>query len=186
LATDNRRRPIRRARRTKDQRTASSGRPGVVLGSPDGALRSPRLAYDSRVLVQLHGVDLPGRRFEGFEGVQVGLRVGDEVLSLFAGDAPDAHWDTEIVVREGTRGYTFSGPAVRGRRGETSLALAWLDAGGQLFRAAKLRLDRVPTTVVADALLADRRLVGTVRLTDDRGGPVCATVPDTHITWAAG
>jgi hypothetical protein len=56
---------------------------------------------------------------------------------------------------------------------------------GRRFEA-KLRLDRVPAGVVEAAVRDDGRLVATVRLTDGRGGPTCASVPESLISWAAG
>ena len=38
--------------------------------------------------VEVRGVELPGRRFECYDGVQVGLRVGKEIVGLVPGDAP--------------------------------------------------------------------------------------------------
>jgi len=133
--------------------------------------------------LELRGEQLPGRQFECFDGVQIGLRVAKDVVDLVAGDAGHARWETEVDVRQTDPGYDFAGPAVRGRKGERVLALAWLDASGELFRAAKLRLDRVPDPVIADALSGGGGLVATIRLTDDRGGPLCATAPESHITW---
>lgn len=46
----------------------------------------------------------------------------------------DAFWETEIRVRQFTQGYDYTGPAVRGRRGERFLALAWLDQTDERFR----------------------------------------------------
>jgi hypothetical protein len=98
---------------------------------------------------------------------------------------PDAHWTTEVRVREIDHGYDFTGPAVTGRRGDRAVKLAWLDGGGELFRAAKLRLDGVPAATVAEVLRTEGALVATVRLTDGRGGPTCASVPESLITWTA-
>jgi hypothetical protein len=137
--------------------------------------------------VEVRGVELPGRRFDCYDGVQVGMRVGKEDVGLVPGDAAEARWETDVRVRElDDGGFDFTGPAVAGRRGDRSVKLVWLDGGGQLFRAAKLRLDRVPADVVAAAVRDDGRLVATVRLTDAHGGPTCASVPEPLISWAAG
>ena len=129
-------------------------------------------------------MQLPGRRFECFEGVQVGMGVGKDIVGLVGGDADDAHWETAVRVRQlDEGGYDFTGPAVAGRRGDRSVKLAWLDGNGELFRAAKLRLDRVPAATVTKALKDDEALVATVRLTDARGGPTCASVPEPLISW---
>jgi uncharacterized protein DUF5990 len=138
------------------------------------------------VLVEVRGVQLPGRTFERFTRVSVGLIVGKEIVDVVAGDVDDARWEVEVRVRELEGGhYDFLGPAVAGRRGDRSLKLAWRDGAGQLFRAAKLRLDRVPPSVVSEALQDDGRLVATVRLTDERGGPTCASVPQSLISWTS-
>ena len=131
-------------------------------------------------------MQLPGRRFARYEGVRVGLRVGKDVIEIVPGDAADARWEVEVRVRALDDGeYDFTGPAVAGRRGDRSVKLAWLDGAGELFRAAKLRLDRVPAAIVAEAVRTEGRLVATVRLTDGRGGPTCASVPETLISWAS-
>ena len=136
--------------------------------------------------VEVLGVELPGRRFDCYDGVQVGMRVGKDLVGLVPGDATDARWQTDVRVRElDEGGYDFTGPAVAGRRGDRSVKLAWLDGDGAVFRAAKLRLDRVPADVVAAALRDDGRLVATVRLTDSCGGPTCASVSEPLIAWRA-
>jgi Family of unknown function (DUF5990) len=135
------------------------------------------------VLIEVRAIELPGTQFEGRTGVCVGLRVKDQVTEPVAADAPQASWQTELRVRENDDGYDFTGPAVRGRRGDRALSLAWQDDHGELFRAAKLLLDRVPANLIAEALSNDRPIVVTVRLTDDTGGPLCATAPNTHVTW---
>jgi len=53
-----------------------------------------------------------------------------------------------------------------------------------MFRRAKLQLDGVPRAVLADALSA-RQLLGTLELTDSRGGPLCASVRPPLIQWTA-
>jgi Family of unknown function (DUF5990) len=138
------------------------------------------------VLVEIRGIELPGSVCGDIAGVRVGLRVGDEVVDLVSGDAAAAQWQSEVRVRELDGDYDFVGPAVRGRRGERCLGLVWLDADGEVFRAAKLRLERVPATVIAEALRTGAPLVATTRLTDSLGLPICATVPETHLTWTAG
>jgi hypothetical protein len=51
-----------------------------------------------------------------------------------------------------------------------------------MFRRAKLVLNAVDPQFVAPAT-AGRSLVGTVRLTDARGGPRCARVDAPHLVW---
>ena len=135
------------------------------------------------MLVKLHGVDLPGTRFGDHHGVRVGLRVRHEIQCLVSADADDGFWETEIRVRQLTHGYDYTGPAVRGRRGERFLALAWVDHTDELFRALKIRLDQLPTDLVSEAQASDASLSAKVRLTDNRGEPLCATAPQSHLIW---
>lgn len=131
--------------------------------------------------VVIEGFDLPGARFcdrDGavFDGVHVGVQVGREPFDLVSGDAASARWQLDVdVVRGGNGELDFRGPSVHGRRGERFLYLTWgrvHDGIFEMFRRAKLILSAVDPRLVASA--ADgRSLIGTIRLTDDRGGPRC-------------
>ena len=157
-------------RRAQDPTATETADRGAQIGSPT-------------VLVKLHGVDLPGTRFGDRHGVRVGLRVKHEIQCLVSADVDDAFWETEIRVRQLTPGYDYTGPAVRGRRDERFLSLAWLDQTDELFRALKIRLDQLPTDLVSEAQSSDATLSAMVRLTDDRGEPLCATAPQSHLIW---
>jgi uncharacterized protein DUF5990 len=54
---------------------------------------------------------------------------------------------------------------------------------GEVFRAAKLRLERVPLEVVAAGLRTGAGRIATVRMTVARGGPICASVPPSLTSW---
>src|SRR3954447_25635424 len=116
--------------------------------------------------VQIFGTDLPGSSFAGYRDLRVGLSTRENVVELVPGNAQSACWSVEVRVRELDNGtFDFTGPAVAGRRGDRSVKLAWLDGSGELFRAAKLRLDRVAQETVAEALRNEGTLVATVSLT---------------------
>jgi uncharacterized protein DUF5990 len=87
-------------------------------------------------------------------------------------------------------GFDFRGPAVHGRRGDRVLDLTWGnvddDGGFHMFRRAKLMLDRIDPKLVAIAERETLPLIGTIRLTDRRGGPRCARVDPPDLTWAIG
>jgi hypothetical protein len=140
----------------------------------------------AQLRVEVHGVELPGRRFGSYEGLQVGLVVGEDIVGLVPGDAAEGRWKTEVCVRGlDDDGYDFTGPAVVGQCGDRSVKLAWLNGDEELCPAAKLSLDRVPAAMIAHALRNDASLVATIRLTDDHGGPPCADVPVSLISWTA-
>ncbi len=138
------------------------------------------------------GTDLPGRTFCDPDGTQlgnvhVGLQIRTEAEHLVRGDATDARWELEIATaidRDGE--LDFRGHAVHGKRGDRFIYLAWgnVDDAGrfQMFRRAKLMLNRVDPGVMRDATERGH-LSARVRLTDDHGGPRCARVDPRAITW---
>jgi len=142
------------------------------------------------------GTDLPGRSFcqpDGgvLDNVCVGIQEGREVVGLVAGDADSARWETDVrVVPIDEGAVDFRGPSVHGVRGERFAYLAWGNVGEDgsftMFRRAKLMLNRVDPALVSRAVADGRELVGTVTLTDGRGGPRCARVDPPAITWALG
>jgi hypothetical protein len=122
------------------------------------------------------GTDLPGPTCGPSEQVQVGVQRGREAIELVAGDADGARWEFDVDVRNGR----FTGPYVHGRGDERFLYLVWVAGPGrEMFRRAKLQLDSL------DAAAADGGEVeGRLALTDDRGGPVCASVRPPRISWS--
>jgi Family of unknown function (DUF5990)/Domain of unknown function (DUF5655) len=126
---------------------------------------------------------------EGQSWLTVPLKPGLAV-EPFPGDAEEARWEVTVTVRGSAGdGYDFTGPSVGGDRTDRHLALVWGDVPGdgtlQLFRGAKLRLIDVPPDLITDAMRPGRRLVARVRLTDDRGNPVCARLRRSHLAWSA-
>jgi len=96
---------------------------------------------------------------------------------LVPADRTRATWtlDVDVVHTDGT--LDFRGPAVQGRRGERFVYLTWgnvdADGGFEMFRRAKLMLDRIEPALVESALAHDG-LRARVDLTGDGGGPRCA------------
>jgi hypothetical protein len=126
---------------------------------------------------------------EGQPWLNVPLKPG-LAAEPFPGDAKQTRWELTVTVRgSADDGYDFTGPSVGGDRTDRHLGLVWGDVPGdgtlQLFRGAKLRLVDVPTDLITDAMRPGRRLVARVRLTDERGNPVCARLRPSHLTWSA-
>jgi Family of unknown function (DUF5990) len=145
--------------------------------------------------VVIDGFDLPGRTFcdpDGtpLEDVHVGVQVRQEPHDLVAGDASRARWELDVSVVTGPDGsLDFKGPAVHGKRGDRFLYLTWgnVDNGHfEMFRRAKLMLNRIDTELVSAAERQQRPLVGAVRLTDAHGGPRCARVDPPDLQWTVG
>ena len=125
----------------------------------------------------IEAVDLPGG-----EGVSVGVqrrRRPEELLDPVPASADSAQWSLEVSVF----GDDLAGEYVEGRPGARFVYLSWTREG-EMFRRAKLMLDGIPPTVLADAVRAER-LVARLALTDDRGGPLCAAVRPPLVRWTA-
>jgi len=144
--------------------------------------------------VTIEGYDLPGRTFcgrdaEPYTDVRVGVQVRKDPEQLVPGDADDARWAIDVTVVEGVDGsLDFKGPAVQGKRGDRFVYLTWgnVDAAGHfdMFRRAKLMLNRIDPDLVRSADDDGHRLVARVRLRDDNGTPRCARVDPPAITWS--
>jgi hypothetical protein len=111
-------------------------------------------------------------------------------VSPFPGNARKARWEVTVTVRgSADDGYDFTGPAVGGDRSDRHLGLVWGDVPGdgtlRMFRGAKLRLADVPPGLITEAMRPGHHLVARVRLTDDKGNPVCARLRPSHLTWSA-
>ncbi len=119
--------------------------------------------------------------------VHVGIQVRREPAQLIRADAAQARWtfDIEIIHSDGL--IDFRGPAVHGTRGERFVYLTWGDVGDadefEMFRRAKLMLNRIEPEILESATRTET-LACTVELTDAQGGPRCARVDPSALTWS--
>jgi len=142
------------------------------------------------VQVHVKGVDLPGRRFgdERYSGcvyddIMVGVQRGRDIEQLAPADAAEVRFDFELRPC-GDR--DARGPYAHGRPNQRFVYLCWVAGPDrEMFRRAKLMLADIPAEVWVAAQAPDRRLEGTLGLTDGRGGPLCARVPSAAIGWSA-
>jgi Family of unknown function (DUF5990) len=146
------------------------------------------------VRVTIRGHNLPGRQFFAgdcdYDNVHVGVQERRDPVGLVPGDAESATWDVDIRLDVDADGnLDFKGPAVQGKRGERFVYLTWGNVGAdgsfEMFRRAKLMLNRVDPQLVRGAERAGEQLVATIDLTDGRGGPRCARVDPPALTWSA-
>ena len=144
------------------------------------------------MLTSILGFNLPGCVFCRPDGslmnnIHVGLQFRREPAELVRADATEARWDfdIEVVIRDDQ--HDFRGPAVHGKRGDRFVHLIWgdvsHDGGFEMFRRAKLMLNRIDENVITSAI-AEGRLLARIDLTSDDGGPRCATVDPPAIEWS--
>lgn len=144
------------------------------------------------VRVAITGVNLPGRVFcrpdgSSMDNVHVGLQMRRDPTQLVRGDESETLWevDIEVVRKDGV--LDFRGPAVQGKRGDRFIYLTWgnvgPDNGFEMFRRAKLMLDRVEPGLIESAMAAGF-LGAVVDMTGGDGGPRCARVDPPAVAWS--
>jgi hypothetical protein len=150
------------------------------------------------VQIRIDGSDLPGRSCGpspdspgGYQNIEVAVQRRGQPAGLLgrtAADAPAASWTIDCELVRTTAGLDLKGRYVQGPPGGRFIYLCWgaVDGAGAftMFRRAKLWLDAIPPDVLDEA---DRKgtLVGRLGLTDDKGGPLCASVRPPIIEWSA-
>lgn len=150
--------------------------------------------HDPWMRLTIVGHHLPGRTFcrpDGsvMDNVHVGVQLRREPVELVGADVARASWAVDIDVLDRDGGPDFRGPAVQGRRGDRFVYLTWGDVGPdggfEMFRRAKLMLDRIDPALLTAARAAGA-LHARVDLTGEGGGPRCARVDPPAVEWSVG
>lgn len=119
--------------------------------------------------------------------VHVGIQIRRDAAQLVRADVSEAVWETDVDVVRKDGVLDFRGPAVQGKIGDRFIYLTWgnvrPDEGFEMFRRAKLMLDRVDRGLMESAVEAGCLKV-VVDLTDDLGGPRCARVDPPAVVWS--
>jgi Family of unknown function (DUF5990) len=141
-----------------------------------------------RVTVRLRCVELPGRSFDGKADIKVGAQKGDTVVDDVFGDAKQASFDFELRVERNakTGKPNFLGPYAHGKPTERFLYLCWgqrIGGAWHGFRRAKIHLSHLDWPTVETAIAASRPIEAVLKLTDKKGGPLCASVKGDQIGW---
>ena len=143
----------------------------------------------ARVVIRLHCIDFPGRSFDGKADIKVGAQKGDVVVDDVFGDVQAADFDFELRVERNakTGRPNFLGPYAHGKPEERFLYLCWGQRIGGVawhgFRRAKIHLRALDWATVERALASERPIQAVLRLTDEKGGPLCASVKANNIVW---
>ena len=141
-----------------------------------------------QVTIRLHCIDFPGRDFDGKSDIKVGPQKGDEVVDDVFGDAKQADFLFDLRVERNARTGkpNFLGPYAHGKPDERFLYLSWGVRTGslfQMFRRAKIPLSHLDWAAVETAARTNRPIRATLKMTDRKGGPLCASVKQEHIDW---
>lgn len=145
----------------------------------------------SRLRVRVIGTDLPGIRHSDAgavrEPVHVGIQRGKDVIDAVPADRTRVTFEAEFEIGTQPDGrLNFLGPYSQGDRHDRFFYLSWgIQSGDRfdMFRRLKIRLGHLSRAKVDAALKSGKPLTVRLKLTDKKGGPLCATPPATHIAW---
>ena len=140
--------------------------------------------------------DLPGTRFRDPQDparpvkdpVFLGIQRGKEVIEQVSGDTKTATFTPEFRVERKKDGTpNFLGPFAQGTADDRFFYLCWgvkrPTGGFDMFRRLKVRLGHLSATRVARACRSGAPITVRLRLTDAKGGPLCATPRPPNIEW---
>jgi hypothetical protein len=132
--------------------------------------------------------NLPGPVFQEHTDVRLGIQKGKEVIEDVLADAEQVTFTIPLKVRlvPGDARPRFSGPFVQGKSDDPFIYLCW---GGRSrtvwegFRRAKLLLRPLTAESVTQALQSGQPIEVTVDMTDAKGAPICASLPEDKVQW---
>ncbi len=139
--------------------------------------------------------NLPGIRFEDHlpeskvkEPVYLGIQCGKDVIDQVPADRRQVTFHAEFRIGKKSDGTpNFLGPYAQGRPKDRFFYLSWgvqREPGEfQMFRRLKIRLGHIGWTPIRRSVKTGQPIVVRLRLTDDKGGPLCATPRAKHIRW---
>jgi hypothetical protein len=153
-------------------------------------------ASDLIVQITVRCTELPGVRFAdstdgtapGKEPVYLGIQKGQDVIDQVPADRKKAEFVAEFRIGQKKNGDpNFLGPYAQGSADDRFFYLCWgvrnKGNGFAMFRRLKIRLGHLTWSQIRRAAASKTPIEVALRLTDAKGGPLCATPPATHITW---
>ncbi len=140
------------------------------------------------VTILLHCTELPGTSFDGRTAVRLGIQKAKTVIDDVRADVESATFACTFRVERHIRTGkpNFLGPFAQGTPEERFIYLCWGERNGAAwngFRRAKIHLNGIGWASVEKAVTTGKPIEATIRMTDRRGGPLCASVKEEHIQW---
>lgn len=135
------------------------------------------MASETRtVKVQIVCTELPDANWGGHAGICIGIQKGKEVEQIVQLPANSVMLKAELRVGndESEPAPNFLGPYAQGPKGGRFVFVCW---GTMAFgRFMGFRRAKLPLSGLTWASIASGEVNATLRCTDAKGGPVCATV----------
>jgi hypothetical protein len=139
----------------------------------------------STATITIFCTHFPGRSFDGFDDLQVGLQVGRgheySIMDAVPGDATEARFIANLQVRRRADGTVdFGGPLAQGKPRERFLYLTWISAANP---QPPLRRVKVPLHHLSWDDLQNGQIVAHLHMTGSDGGPLAATPKPPYLRW---
>lgn len=143
---------------------------------------------DQQITIQLNCIDLPGVEFDGKTAVRLGIQKGKEVVEDVPGNARSVTFKCPFRVEKNadTGKPNLLGPYAQGTPQERFIYLCWGERKGHGwdgFRRAKVHLKDLEWKPVEKALSSGKPIKAVIKMTDKKGGPLCASVKEDNIEW---
>jgi hypothetical protein len=141
--------------------------------------------------IELECIDLPGKAFEQYGELRLGIQEGKDVIDDVPGDSERAvfRFPLKVTAHKTSAQPNFLGAFAQGKPDERFIYLCWGERRDGLWhgvRRAKIHLKYLTWDVIDAALQNDWPLRATIAMTDAKGAPLCASVRAEHIRWQPG
>jgi hypothetical protein len=149
---------------------------------------------DKQLKLEVICTKLPGIRFDDRQGsgikepVYLGIQFGKEVIGQVPADRRQATFHPEFTVARKPDGSpNFLGPFAQGKPDDRFFYLSWgikHESGEfEMFRRLKIRLGHLDWPQINHSLKSGKPIIVRLRLTDEKGCPLCATPRSPNISW---
>lgn len=146
------------------------------------------MSSQQKITIQMHCQNLPGAEFEGRTQVRLGIQKGKEVIEDVPANVERVTFTFPLRVEKNpkTGRPNFLGPFAQGNPEERFIYLCWgerKDSDWDGFRRAKIHLKHLDWQALEKPLETGQPIEAFVNMTDDKGGPLCASVRENKIEW---
>jgi hypothetical protein len=143
---------------------------------------------DQPLTIRLRCIDLPGRAFADRSDVRLGIQKGKIVIDDEPAAAPEVVFTCQLRVERNseTGKPNFLGPYAQGKPAERFIYLCWGERIGGMWDGVgriKVPLKDLDWATVEQAIVGNRALEAVIRMTDQKGAPLYASVGSDFIMW---
>jgi Family of unknown function (DUF5990) len=136
------------------------------------------------IKVHIECRELPPPGWGGYGDTWIGIQEGKEVVQRVKLPADSVTFEAELRVGndDSEASPNFLGPYAQGPKDGRFLYVCW----GQLHlgRWVGFRRAKLPLTGLDWSAIKSNVVRGTLKCTDPKGGPICATVKPDHFSWS--